>query len=115
MPFSDSITWASNAQVVWPLVGSRYVDAIRGDLAALRASGGQFAGTVQLCLLNDIDVSAFTDGTLPNPSQGFYYLVKRAGYYPCDFDSWGTGSSAEVPGAGGDRDADIALDPDTCP
>jgi hypothetical protein len=92
------------------------VDAIRGDLDALQANKGQFNGTVRLCLLNGIYTDNFVDGTAPNPGQGFYYLVKEVGSPPvCGFNSWRTGSPAEVPGAGGDRDTDIALDPNACP
>jgi hypothetical protein len=39
---------------------------------------------------------------------------RRDPTYACS-SSWGTGSPAELPGAGGDRDADLALDPHTCP
>ncbi|HEX5041329.1 MAG TPA: hypothetical protein VFV75_00380 [Candidatus Polarisedimenticolaceae bacterium] len=109
-PFPQTITWASKSEVVWTYTLNR-VNAIRGDLDALRASGGQFEGTVQLCLLDRYD-QRFTDATLPNPGQAFYYLVKHFDSSPvCGFDSWGTGSPAEVPG----RDTEIPLDPDTCP
>jgi hypothetical protein len=46
------------------------------------------------------------------PKRGVHYLAKED-ISSCD--SWGTGSPAEIPGAGGDRDADIPLDPDICP
>ncbi|HEX5043626.1 MAG TPA: hypothetical protein VFV75_12010 [Candidatus Polarisedimenticolaceae bacterium] len=114
-PFPTPITWAADYEVVWTYTTHR-VDAIRGDLDALRASGGQFNATVQLCLLNDTYEDSFTDAVVPDPGEGFYYLVRQVDSAPvCGFDSWRTGSPAEVPGAGGDRDADIALDPDTCP
>jgi hypothetical protein len=114
VPFPAAITWASNVQVVWPYEGL-YVDAIRGDLDGLRASGGHFDDTVQLCLVDGAYADNFVDVTLPAPGQGFYYLVKQPGSLAvCAFGSWGTGSPAEVAGAGGDRNADIPLDPDTC-
>jgi hypothetical protein len=114
-PFPEPITWAGHGQMVWTYT-PHPVDAIRGDLDALQANKGQFNGTVRLCLLNGIYTDNFVDGTAPNPGQGFYYLVKEVGSPPvCGFNSWRTGSPAEVPGAGGDRDTDIALDPNACP
>jgi hypothetical protein len=92
-------------------------DTIRGDLDALRASGGQFNGTVQTCIEPPFPFeSYFIDATVPGVGQTFYYLVRNAWTTPvCTFGSWSTGSPAEVPGVGGNRDADIALDPDSCP
>ncbi len=115
-PFPEPINWASHGEVGWTYT-LHAVDAIRGDLDALRANKGQFNGTVQQCLLNDIYEDSFTDGSQPNLGQGFYYLVKQVGSPRpvCGFHSWRTGAAAEVPGSGGDRDADIALDPDACP
>ena len=45
----------------------------------------------------------------------FYYLLKTGftGSH-CLFYSWSTGSPAEKPGAGGNRDQDLALDPNGC-
>jgi hypothetical protein len=93
------------------------VDVIRGDLGALRTNNGQFNGTVEACLGNDVAVSSIADATTPAPTAGKYYLVRGAGPAPyCNAGhSWKTGAAAEKPGAGGDRDADIALDPDGCP
>ena len=117
VPFPDPIIWESKTLVVF---GHRFdvsADAIRGDLGALRASQGQFHGTVLDCMVNNVYATGssnlhFTHAGTPSPGQAFYYLVK-------DDDqacaSWGTGSPAEVPGAGGDRDADIPYDPNICP
>jgi hypothetical protein len=91
------------------------VDVLRGDLDALRASGGDFQGTVIACDANDRDFDYTRVADEPAPGSGFYYLAREAGpTYVCG-RSWGTGSPAELPGAGGDRDADLVLDPNTCP
>ncbi len=114
MPFPVPITWASKTQVSWGGDGT-VSDAIRGDLGALRASHGQFNGSVLDCMEKNIADGiprSFTHAGTPSPGEAFYYLVKED-ISSCD--SWGTGSPAEVPGAGGDRDADIPLDLDICP
>jgi hypothetical protein len=91
-------------------------DVLRGDLLALRESGGDFDGTVDACLANDIVGHEIEDPAIPDPGQGRYYLVRGADPVPpCRFNSWSTGSQREIPGAGGDRDADLAGDADTCP
>jgi hypothetical protein len=64
-----------------------------------------------------VSVSTVTDATAPAPGGARYYLVRGAGPSPyCNATpSWKSGVAAEKPGAGGDRDADIVLDPDACP
>jgi len=90
---------------------------IRGDLGALRSSGGQFNGTVESCLASDQSVSSVSDATAPGAGSAKYYLVRPAGpsAYCNATSSWKTGVATERPGAGGDRDADLVLDPDSCP
>ncbi len=103
-------------QVSWDAPAA--VDLVRGDLDALRASGGDFQGTVVACENDSFyEVSYAGTPTDPDlvPGKGFYYLAREAGpNYACS-SSWGTESPSELPGAGGDRDADLALDPQTCP
>jgi hypothetical protein len=114
VPFPGSISWTSQARVEWdaPPVGYS-IDIIRGDLNALRASGGQFDGTVQTCIAESFPPENwFIDATVPEGERAFYYLVRQASTSPaCTFPSWGTGSPAEVAG----RDIEIPLDPETCP
>jgi hypothetical protein len=117
VPFPDPIVWESKTHVVFGNSFDVSADAIRGDLGALRASQGQFHGTVLDCMVNNVHATGstnlnFTHEGTPSPGQAFYYLVKDDGH-TCA--SWGTGSTAEVPGAGGDRDSDIPLDPNICP
>jgi hypothetical protein len=112
--FPHTIRFDSRFVVSWG--SSTLHDAIRGDLGALRASGGDFTGTVQICLRNDFDEGSLFDATEPAPGQGAYYLVRRAGAASlCTFHSWNSGGASELPGASGDRDADLAHDPQSCP
>ena len=116
VPFEATLLFSSQVHGYWE--GLSYPhrgDAIRGDLLAVRASGGQFDDTVDVCVVNN-GFLEFEDATVPGPGGAFYYLVKEDGYAVlCGQHSWGTGSPAEAPGAGGDRDADLALDPRVCP
>ena len=116
-PFPDPIVWPNKTHVAWGDGHGTGADAIRGDLGALRTSQGQFNGTILNCMVNNSNATGssdpgFTDINFPSPGQAFYYLVKEDGN-ACA--TWGTGSPAEVPGAGGDRDADIPRDPHICP
>jgi hypothetical protein len=90
---------------------------VRGDLGGLRFSGGQFSGTVEACLADDVAASSISDAVVPGIGTGKYYLVRLAGPTPfCNATAtWRTLGPAEKPGAGGDRDADLVLDPATCP
>jgi hypothetical protein len=114
-PFAQSIGFSNKTTVAW--TSSALVDVIRGNLNTLRANGGQFNGTVDACLGNNVTVSSVADATVPALNGVNYYLVRGAG--PSAFcnagNSWKTGVAAEKPGVGGDRDADIVLDASTCP
>jgi hypothetical protein len=113
--FDGTLLFNDSTHLAWTSTPVR-PDAIRGDLGALRASGGQFDGTVQACVINDAFGSGFVDTTIPPAGQAFYYLAKEdSSSRPCVLQSWSTFSPAEIPGAGGNRDADIPQDPDTCP
>ena len=57
------------------------------------------------------------DASLPAPGGASYYLVRGAGP-PAHCNaalSFSTGAPQEKPGTGGDRDTDLALDPEACP
>ena len=115
VPFPDTIVFSSSTEISWG--GSALVDALRGDLNALRGSGGQFRGTVDSCLVDDLTTSVVEANASPSAGVGWYYLVRTAGPPPaCTIGySWKTGEVEEQPGAGGDRDADLAVAPNSCP
>jgi hypothetical protein len=114
-PFGQSIGFTTRSRLAWTT--PTLVDVLRGNLNALRSSDGQFNGTVIRCVANDVLTNSITDFGPPAAGNGFYFLVRSVGPSPfCDTErSWTTGTAAEAPGAGGDRDADIVLDPDACP
>jgi hypothetical protein len=92
------------------------VDAVYGDLAALRASGGAFQNTVHLCFANDSLTNELFLAADPPPGGASYYLVRLGGgLIPACAQTWGTGVPQEHPGAGGNRDVDLAADVNTCP
>jgi hypothetical protein len=70
---------------------------------------------VAACLANDVLETYHVDYEDPAPGAAFYYIAREVGASPLCARSWGTGVPQELPGAGGHRDADLALDPNTCP
>ncbi|HET9298853.1 MAG TPA: hypothetical protein VFO11_02840, partial [Candidatus Polarisedimenticolaceae bacterium] len=119
VPFPYSISFLDKVTIGW---GSNlYFAAASGDLMALRANGGNFEGTAVSCLAyvspGDGTRSSMTDFSLPSPGQAKYYLLRQvASAVPdCSINSYSTGSPAEVPGAGANRDVDLSLDANTCP
>jgi hypothetical protein len=100
-----------NVTVSWPTV--RTVDVVRGDLPAMRSSGG--VTNVNLCIANDLNGTSVADNAVP-PSGTAYYFLARAFAPGCAVvGSYTEGVASEKVGAGGNRDADIASDPDACP
>lgn len=98
-----------NVTISW--TASQNVDAIRGDLGALR-SAKNFNGSVSACVLNDTTATSFADNTVLGPDSGFYWLARRSVATYCnESKSYSTGSPKEDPG----RDTEIAADPDACP
>jgi hypothetical protein len=114
IPFPSTLRFDSSTVLSWGVHAQ--VDILRGDLHALRAGGGDFNGTVDPCLRNDFVGSSLSNIGAPLPGEAKYFLVRE--HHCCDTgcsaDSYSTTAAAEMPGAGGDRDDDIALDPDHC-
>jgi hypothetical protein len=103
-----TVSWASSA----------LVDAVRGDLIAVKSAAGNFAGTVQACLGNNVSASSLpVDSTNPGPGGALYFLVRPAITTLCNETgvSYKSGHPSELPGAGGDRDADIGNTAPSCP
>ncbi|HEX4826026.1 MAG TPA: hypothetical protein VFV19_17140 [Candidatus Polarisedimenticolaceae bacterium] len=101
-----SVSWATTA----------VVDAIRGNLIGLRSAGGDYNGTVLACIGDNVSASSIAEATSPGPGAAFYYLVRPAVTTYCNETvSYREGVVSELAGAGGDRDADLSLDPNACP
>ena len=83
---------------------------VRGDLAPLSASEGDFAAALTDCLANDLTEPQFTDTEVPGAAQAFWYLVRavHCGVLAGSYDS-------VPPPPAGSRDAEIAASPDACP
>jgi hypothetical protein len=104
--WDSAITWG----------GTLTVDLIRGDLAGLRSSGGVTNVSTLGCLANNL----LSAGVSDNTPLGFlaYYLMKASDTQcnvPGNAGTYATGVADEQGGAGGNRDADVLSDPDTCP
>jgi hypothetical protein len=99
-----------NASVNWTTAAK--VDAIRGNLNTLKSSSGNFTGTVQACIGNNVTTSSITDNTSPGAAgDGLYYLVRGSGQFCNAPGTWSTGNPKEVAG----RNSEINADPNTCP
>ena len=101
----------SNKQTMsWDAVlqADRY-DVVKGDVAALRSSGGDFASSLVGCLENDSVDARSDDSLAPAPGEGFYYLVRAQA--ACKSGTF----NSEPPGQSGDRDPEIASSPSACP
>jgi hypothetical protein len=99
-----------NATISWGQTIN--VDVIRGDLGSLRSSGGTTNVSPAGCLLNGVVAASVADNT----ALGFsgYYLLKTPDL--CNLTTYSApGVVDEIAGTGGNRDADIASDPDACP
>jgi hypothetical protein len=96
--------------------GNLNVSIVRGDLIALRASGGVTNVESGGCLVNGAFVSSAADTSAVAPGAGKYFLLKTP--QVCNVVGSGgytEGVASEKPGAAGSRDADISADPDACP
>jgi hypothetical protein len=97
-----TVNWTSTASV----------DLVRGNLAALRASGGDYTGTVSSCLANNLTASGVADGSNPGAGGATYFLVRPTVAAFCNqTPGYTTNHPREAPG----RDAEIAADANACP
>ncbi len=83
-------------------------DLVRGSLATLRSSRGDFAAATDACLANDTAVSWYDDDT-PAPEGGSWYLVRAIS--AAGVGSYDDGSPAEA----ASRDPGIASSGVACP
>jgi hypothetical protein len=91
-----------------PLAIADAYDVIAGDLATLRASGGDFTAATQICLAENQPGTALPHATDPGPGAGLWFLVRgAAGAVNL---SWDTFTSDQV----GSRDAEIAASAMAC-
>lgn len=99
----QTMTWA-------PQFTGTSFDVLRGDLGALRASGGDFGASGISCVADDGPVAGATDTSIPGGSRGFFYLARAVS---CA-DQHGSYESAG-PGQVGSRDDAMLGLPAACP
>jgi hypothetical protein len=108
--FPESIEFANPSTIEWS--SEQQVDAVRGDLIALRSFQG-FSGTVDECVADD-EITDWLDlSGEPSLASGaaYYYLVRPMPEFCNEPASWSTNTSEESP----DRDTEIGSDSDRCP
>jgi hypothetical protein len=94
------------AGVTWSGIGSSYgYDLVRGDLASLRASEGDFALATIECLANNVTTARFDAVPAPPSGEGSWVLVRP------DQGSYDSESFRQVAG----RDPGIAASGHGCP
>jgi uncharacterized membrane protein len=84
-------------------------DLVRGSLAILSSSNGDFSAAATGCLDNDLAATSRDDADTPGAGDGFWYLVRAVNCGgSATFDS---GAPSQV----GSRDAGIQASPEACP
>ncbi len=99
---------AGTVHLYWPAIGTTY-DVVRGGLAALRASDGNFTTSLDACLTDDTPASSVDDAAAPPGGDGFYYVLRAASC--AGAGTYDSGSTSQV----ASRDAEIAAAPAACP
>jgi hypothetical protein len=99
-----------DAGVSWPTTAT--VDVVRGNLVALRSSGGNYTGTVSTCLANNVTATGIVDGSSPGPGGATYYLVRPT---VAAFCNQTPGYTTNHPREAAGRDAEIAASGNACP
>src|SRR5262249_61282808 len=90
------------------LGGASWYDLVRGGLASLRASGGDFTTTTPGCFAEKVLAVTYTfAGPAPVPGDGFWFLVRGAN---CKGHGTYNDGTEAAP-----RDAGIAASGNDCP
>lgn len=92
------------------LDGAATYDIVRGDLAILRASGGDFEAAVTLCLADGAPNPTASDPLSPPAGGGFFYVARGE----TDGGEAGTYDSSSA-GQAASRDPGIEGSPASCP
>ena len=99
----------TDASLSWtPLVAATAYDVVRGDLALLRSSSGDFTPSTIGCAGNDVTGTSLTFPDDPG-SGGHWYLVRAVNCR--GVGSYDSGASSQS----GSRDAEIAASASPCP
>ncbi len=100
-----------DTELTWPArPGEASWDVVRGDVATLLSTGGDYAAATEECLGNDLAEPRATDPDAPPPAAARWYLVRAA---TCGGN--GTWDTPADPGLVNGRDAGLAAAPPACP
>jgi hypothetical protein len=92
-----------------PLVVATAYDVVAGDLATLRATGGDFTAATEACLSDNQTGTALPHATDPVPGEGTWFLVRGVA------ESINLSLDTFAPGQIGSRDAEVAASAAACP
>jgi hypothetical protein len=99
----------ATTQLAWTsLTGAGWYDVVRGDLVALRNSGGNFTTATQSCVNNNLMATSAAVSTALGVGKGIWFLVRGE-------DCKGNGTYDEGGAQVGSRDAEIDASGSTCP
>jgi hypothetical protein len=100
----------ATASIAWSLVPqATFHDVVRGSLAVLGQTAGNFASATETCLADNLHATSVDDATPSPPDAGYWYLVRPANCLgPGTYD---TGSGSQV----GSRDSEIQASGHACP
>ncbi|MCU0231188.1 MAG: right-handed parallel beta-helix repeat-containing protein [Acidobacteria bacterium] len=102
-PDRRSVSWTARPDAL-------SYDVVRGELAALGASGGSFSASLAQCVEDDSPDAATDDRFVPAAGSGTYLLARPNGP-ASDSGSW----DDDADGLTATRDAGIAASPSACP
>ncbi len=108
----DPPLFMSDDQLLWlaALDAIRY-DVVRGDLAALHGSGGDFTVATEDCMVENLGTTVLTHtDSNPPPGSAFWYLVRGVAPMPLGNLTYDAPGDSQV----GLRDAEINASPDSC-
>jgi len=109
-PAVVELRFQNRSDLTWPRSSDqRAFDVVRGSLATLRSSAGDFTSSLEACIENESSDSASGDTGVPGSAVNWYYVVRAVG---CGLNgSYDEGSPAQQ----GSRDAEIAASEAACP
>jgi hypothetical protein len=111
-PTANVASTGSSTQISWSVIfGVTSYDVVKGNIASLRSSGGDFTASTTACLGSDVTATSVADVEASPPSRtADWYLVREV--TTCA----GAGSYDEgVTSQQGSRDAEIAAASAACP
>jgi hypothetical protein len=109
-PLMETRSGAS-AVLAWTAVaGATGYDVVKGSLASLQSSGGNFTTSATACLGNDLPGTTVTDTEMPAPGGGLWHLIRAVN--ACGGSgTYDEGSPSQI----GSRDAEIQASGAACP